>query len=270
MLDRRHAHVVLRPAMRKLCLSVALVLLASCVVDKPDPVETFDGLLVTSKADAPSGYLGSLSYGMTSAPVAYKNPPRFRVFSFEGTAGDAVVVDVRSAKGDAIAWVLDADGNVVGYNDDADSRTLNAHIDTTLVATGTHYIVFRDYWLKKATFTVELQGTPAAPPPPTPVMIDPTVLVGVWEGESFSDSGGAPEPVPPGHYYRFEADGTIAMGCGTNASGTWAIDANGYTLNITLGGGSVQLQWVVIALDAMKLSFVEGGDIFNYKRSACP
>ena len=251
-------------------LVLASLVAATGCVTKEEPVESFDSLLDQGKADAPAWLLGSLSYGQSSGPVPYRMPPRFRGFSFQGTAGDAVSVDVRSAKGDAVAWILDGQGNVLGSNDDASGKTLDAHVDVTLAQTGTHYIVFRDYWLRRATFTVDLSGTPAGPPPPTPVMIDPVLLAGVWEGESFSDSGGTPEPVPPGQYYRFEASGAIAMGCGTQPSGTWAVDANGYTLNIVLGGGTVNLQWVVIGLDTMKLSFVEGGDIFNYKRSACP
>lgn len=259
--------------MHKLCRSILILasLAAPACVTKEEPVESFDSLVETGKADAvPAWLLGSLSYGSSSGPVLYRVPPRLRGFSFAGAAGDAVVVDVRSRKGDAVAWVIDGAGNVLGSNDDAGPSTLDAHVEVTLAQTGTHYIVFRDYWLRRATFTVDLAGTPAGPPPPTPVMIDPELIVGVWEGESFSDSGNAPEPVPPGQFYRFEADGSIAFGCGTQPGGTWAIDANGYTLNVVLGGGSVHLEWVVIALDAMKLSFVEGGDIFNYTRSACP
>jgi hypothetical protein len=250
-------------------LLIAFVLAAGCAT-KEEPVESFESL-VGGKADAgPAWLIGSLTYGSSSGPVLYRPVPRFRGFSFEGTAGDAVVVDVRSRKGDAIAWVLDGEGNVLGSNDDADPRTLDAHVEVTLAQTGTHYIVFRDYWLQRQTFTVDLSGTPVGPPPPTPVMIDPALLAGVWEAESFADSGNAPEPAPPGQYYRFNADGTFAFGCGTPADATWSIDPNGYTLNMVLGGGSVNIQWFVIALDSMKWSFVEGGDIFNYKRSACP
>ena len=259
--------------MHKLCSSiiVAASLAAIGCVEKEEPVESFDSLVEAGKADAaPAWLLGSLSYGQSSGPVWYRVPPRFRGFSFEGTAGDVVTIDVRSRRGDAVAWVIDSAGNVLGFNDDAAPSTLDAHVEATLAETGTHYIVFRDYWLRRNWFTVELAGTPAGPPPPTPVMIDPELLVGVWEGESFSDSGNPPEPVPPGHYYVFSADGTIALGCGTQPGGTWSVDSNGYTINVALGGGTVSLQWVVIALDAMKLSFVEGGDIFNFKRSACP
>jgi hypothetical protein len=263
--------------MRTICRSILLVasLAAAGCVTKEEPVESFDSLLDTGKADAaPAWLLGSLSYGTSSGPVLYRTPPRFRGFSFEGAAGDAVVVDVRSRKGDAVAWVLDSQGNVLGSNDDASPRTLDARVEVTLAQSGTHYIVFRDYWLRRNTFTVDLSGTPVGPPPPTPVMIDEQLLVGVWEGESFADSGNPPEPVPPGTFYRFEIDSMgnrgFAFGCGTQPDATWEIDPNGYTLNVTLGGGSVNVQWVVIRLDAMKLSFVEGGDIFNYKRSSCP
>ncbi len=258
--------------MQTLCRSILLIgsLVAVGCVSKDEPVESFEGLLGGKADAAPAWLLGSLSYGSSSGPVLYRTPPRLRGYSFQGTAGDAVVVDVRSRKGDAVAWVLDSHGNVLASNDDASPKTLDAHVEVTLEQTGTHYIVFRDYWLRRNTFTVDLAGTPAGPPPPTPVQIDPSLLVGVWEAESYEDSGNAPEPAPPGQYYRFNADGSFAFGCGTQADSAWAIDPNGYTLNMSLGGGSVSIQWFVIKLDAMKWSFVEGGDIFNYKRSACP
>jgi hypothetical protein len=258
--------------MHSICRSfllVGAVLVAGCVA-KEEPVESFDSLLGGKADGGPAWLLGSLSYGSSSGPVLYRTPPRFRGFSFEGAAGDAIVVDVRSRKGDAIAWVIDGQGNVLGHNDDADPRTRDAHVEATLEQTGTHYIVFRDYWLRRNTFTVDLNGTPAGPPPPTPVQIDPALLVGVWEGEAMEDSGNPPEPVPPGYFYRFEANGGFAFGCGNAPDATWAIDPNGYTLNVTFGGGSTTVQWFVIRLDAMKLSFVEGGDIFHYKRSSCP
>lgn len=104
--------------------------------------------------------VGSLDYGQTSAPVAYTNNPRYRAFKFAGAAGDAIDVWVRSQDGDAVAWVLDNDFKSLGYNDDADSTTTDAHVSVTLPANAsqTHYIVFREFDQQKATFTVSLKG----------------------------------------------------------------------------------------------------------------
>jgi len=112
--------------------------------------------------------VGSLTFGETSAPIVYTANPRFRAFKFAADAGDKVTVDVTSTNGDAVAWILNDEFEVVASNDDADETTFDAHIDVTLPAlptyedgTGrrTHYIVFRDFWLRRRTFTVALAGT---------------------------------------------------------------------------------------------------------------
>jgi hypothetical protein len=106
--------------------------------------------------------LGSLDYGQTSDAVAYHNPPRFRAFKFAGHTGDQVDAWVRSSNGgDAVAWILDDGFNVLGHNDDADSTTADAHVTATLTANtdptvATYYVVYREYNLDDALFTVEL------------------------------------------------------------------------------------------------------------------
>lgn len=110
---------------------------------------------------------GSLTYGETSAPIAYQNPARFRAVKFAGNEGDEVDVYVRSKTGDAVTWLLDDSMKVVGSNDDAGAGTFDSHVHVTLPklpksGSATHYVVFREYDLAPATFTVELQGKPAA------------------------------------------------------------------------------------------------------------
>jgi hypothetical protein len=110
---------------------------------------------------------GSLTYGETSATIAYKNPARFRAVKFAGGEGDEIDVYVRSKTGDSVAWVLDDSMKVLGSNDDADG-SLDSHVHLKLPklprsGSATHYVVFRDYDLVAGNFTVELQGKPAAP-----------------------------------------------------------------------------------------------------------
>lgn len=107
--------------------------------------------------------VGSLDYGQTSDAVDYTGHPKYRAFKFAGNEGDHVDVWVRSQDGDAVAWVLDNDFTVLGHNDDASDDTLDAHVKVTLPAnpSATHYVVFREYDKQHATFTVQLDGTPA-------------------------------------------------------------------------------------------------------------
>jgi hypothetical protein len=105
--------------------------------------------------------VGSLDFGTTSATVKYTSSPRYRAFKLAANGGDTVDAWVRSTKGDAVAWLLDNDFNIVASNDDADHTTLDSHIVATVPASAsaTHYIVFRDYSLESHNFTVQLAGT---------------------------------------------------------------------------------------------------------------
>lgn len=108
--------------------------------------------------------VGSLEYGDTSATVRYNSTPRYRAFKFAGNAGDNVDIWVRGTRGDAVAFLLDDNRNIIASNDDAaEGGTLNAHITASLTANAnpdihTYYIAFRDYYFTSRNFTVELQG----------------------------------------------------------------------------------------------------------------
>jgi hypothetical protein len=146
-----------------------LVTVAACA-GKEEPTDNDFGALagLEGKSDQLSGtalLLGSLSYGETSAVVSYRNPPRYRAFKFGGQKGDQVTVDVRSVNGgDAVAWVITDAGTVIGYNDDADDSTYDAHIEVTLPGNVnpdivTYYVVFREYNVsRRGKFQVQLQG----------------------------------------------------------------------------------------------------------------
>ncbi len=120
-----------------------------------------------AKTDLPTNttYLGDLSGkgGGIAWPVTYTRTPRYRSVGFWGVGGDVVDIWVTSPDGDAVAWLLDFQGNVIASNDDASSDTTDAHIHATLTASNGHYFIyFREYYRHKAHFTVtEVGGHPA-------------------------------------------------------------------------------------------------------------
>ncbi len=147
--------------------SLACVLLLSACSSKAPVTDDFSALAgMDEKSDSFSyrmKILGSLDYGQSSDPVKYTKSPRYRAYKFAGYEGDRVDVWVRSSDGgDAVAWVLDNGFHVLASNDDADSSTSDSHIVTTLPAddSATHYLVFRDYSLAAAHFTLDLAVQP--------------------------------------------------------------------------------------------------------------
>lgn len=147
-------------------LLVSVVAAAACTQAKAPVGDDFSALAgLDAKSDAFSYRMkiaGSLGYGQTQA-VTYSKSPRYRAVKFAGNAGDQVDVWVRSADGDAVAWVLDNGFHVLASNDDADDSTLDARLTLTLPAnaSATHYVVFRDYTLAPSHFTVALAGAAA-------------------------------------------------------------------------------------------------------------
>jgi hypothetical protein len=153
--------------MKRLLAFVAI--LSACGVAEKAPVT--DDLTTLSvegegdKNDSLSGQLkvaGSLSYGGAGS-VLYSSTPRYRGVTFAGKSGDKVDIWVSSTAGDSVAWLTDSAFNTLTYNDDASTSTLDSHLTFTLGASGTFYIVFRDYNLGSHYFTVSLAGTSAIP-----------------------------------------------------------------------------------------------------------
>ena len=119
--------------------------------------------LQVAKADGFSSALqvvAGLKNGQTSDPVAYTSQPLYRAFTFVGKAGDAIEAYVRSADGDAVAWLLDKSFNVITKADDSDGTT-DAHLSATLTnpTSDTFYLVFREFSDHAATFRVTLKGS---------------------------------------------------------------------------------------------------------------
>jgi hypothetical protein len=66
------------------------------------------------------------------------------VWTFQGTAGQAITIDVMSDEFDAYAQLLDATGNRLAEDDDAGGN-LNARLSFTLPATGQYQIVVNNF-----------------------------------------------------------------------------------------------------------------------------
>ncbi len=139
---------------RKLCMLLAVSALAACRPAAKAPVH--DTFTKVGKADA----IAPLGYGATAKVV--KTRGDYGWFKIDGRAGDAIDLAVKSKDGDAVAFVLDDNDDVVAVNDDADALTSDAHLVTALPADGTYYIAFREYSFAPASFTVALERTPAA------------------------------------------------------------------------------------------------------------
>jgi hypothetical protein len=146
--------------MKTRIVSLALIALAGCGSAKPEAIEDFSDLsALDEKSDAFSyrmRVLGTLAFGSTSQPVKYTSSPRFRAFKVVAKKGDSLDVWVRSTDGDAVTWLTDYKFNVIASNDDADQTTFDSHLTASVTKAGTYYIIFREYGLDKATFSVEL------------------------------------------------------------------------------------------------------------------
>ncbi len=137
---------------RKLCMLLAVGALMACRPMVKAPVH--DTFTKVGLADA----IAPLAYGATSKVI--KTRGDYGWFRFDGRYGDEVEITVKSPNGDAVAFVLDKNDDVVAVDDDADALTSDSHLTTTLPADGTYYIAFREYSFAPASFTVTLQGAP--------------------------------------------------------------------------------------------------------------
>ena len=112
-------------------------------------------------------YLGQIANGETKTNYYY-SPPTYRAYGFYAKGGDEITADVKSVDGDGMGWITTSSFDVLAANDDASSRTLDAKV-TYKVPAGTasraYRIVFRDYDLLEATFTVKvaIKSASAAP-----------------------------------------------------------------------------------------------------------
>src|SRR4051812_19764633 len=93
------------------------VVAAGCSVAKnPVDDDVTQAFIADAKADLPTNtkYLGDLGgKPAPQLPVLYTKKPKYRSVGFWGTAGDVYDIWATSTDGDAIAWLLDFQGNVI-------------------------------------------------------------------------------------------------------------------------------------------------------------
>ena len=134
-----------------------LAALTGCGSSGSASKESIDSSESDLKLSTPQ-YLGVIADGETKTSN-YRNPPRYRAFGFTASAGDEITVNVKSIDGDAMGWITTSGYTVLAANDDASSSTLDSKVVYTVPAgttTKTYRIVFRDYDLLDATFSVKL------------------------------------------------------------------------------------------------------------------
>ena len=135
----------------------AVAAVTGCGSSGSSSKESIDSSESDLKLSSPQ-YLGPIADGETKTSN-YRNPPRYRAFGFSASAGDQITVNVKSIDGDAMGWITTSGYTVLAANDDASSATLDSKVVYTVpagTATKSYRIVFRDYDLLDATFSVKL------------------------------------------------------------------------------------------------------------------
>jgi hypothetical protein len=136
---------------------VAFASLAGCSTESAEK-ESDDVASIESELKlSGTRWLGKMTNGETRTGYYY-NPPRYRSFSFDAKGGDEITVDIKSAEGDAVGYITDSYYTVLGYNDDY-GGSLDSKVTYKVPASQaarSFRIVFRDYDLLDATFTVKL------------------------------------------------------------------------------------------------------------------
>jgi len=152
--------------MRRTLRLATFALLAACSASPSTKSAPDDDFSAAAKSDWFSSkvqIVGTIAPG-TSADVPYANPPLYRGLRFTVDAGTRGALVARiSAPGkspeeaDPMAWLLDASGAPVAFNDDADATTADALIEARNLAPGSYTLLVRDYARRTATFRVEAQ-----------------------------------------------------------------------------------------------------------------
>jgi hypothetical protein len=145
--------------------------------------------------------LGSLTYGQTSAPVAYAKTPRYRAFSFVASAGDEVQIAINALSGKpAQVWLTTSTfANVT-------TSTTGQLPSAKLKTADTYYIVFRSSDFAPASYTVTLSKV-AVVPPAAPTWVVPPALIGVELPIELTCRRGAFAPWTVGGSVRIRAAG---------------------------------------------------------------
>ncbi len=132
------------------------VALAGCSSGGELPKEDIDTYAGELRLATPR-YLGEIEDG-ESRTNYYSNPPRYRAFGFNAKGGDTITATVKSLEGDAMGWITSSKFDVLAANDDY-GEDLDSKVVYEVPAgtpSRSYRIVFRDYSLVDATFTVSL------------------------------------------------------------------------------------------------------------------
>ncbi len=106
--------------------------------------------------------LGVLGNGMVRNGIAYDGSGDYLALFFRGRQGDVADIWVKAQTGaapDLAAWLVDAQGGAVAFNDNADAVTRDAHILAALPRSAHYYVLFKDALPDPATFSVTLAGS---------------------------------------------------------------------------------------------------------------
>jgi len=108
---------------------------------------------------------GPNSAALTASDCASFDGSYYKLWTFSGTAGDTVTIDMASTSFDAFLALLDPNGTPLIDNDDVSPTNTNASVTFTLTATGTWTVVANS--LKAAqsgayTLTFTSSACPAA------------------------------------------------------------------------------------------------------------
>ena len=146
-------------------LVTAFAAVAGCSTEGPGKGE--EDVAATESELKLSGtrYLGKIKSGETRTGYYYA-PPTYRSYGFDAKGGDELTVDVKSVYGDAVGFITDSSYNVLAFNDDASSSTLDSKMKYKIpsdLPARSYRIVFRDYDLLEATFSVTLSIKSTAP-----------------------------------------------------------------------------------------------------------
>jgi hypothetical protein len=137
---------------------VAVSALAACTTQDASSGKEDVGAYESDLKLSSPRYLGPIANGETITAYYY-DPPRYRSFGFYARGGDQITIDISSLYGDAMGWITDSSYNVLAANDDASYATLDSKVTYTVPAgkaKRAYRIVFRDYDLLDATFSVSL------------------------------------------------------------------------------------------------------------------
>jgi hypothetical protein len=149
----------------QLSLTLALVatIASGCAVDTQDEAEddNVSESELTALKSVEVNYQ-ELRNGMEALRLEVTAPSKFHAFKFTAQEGSKLVAYVVTNNGtDPMAYILDANFNMLKRNDNRDASTKDSEIRFTVPKTGTYHIAFRNRERTPTTFLARLAQAPA-------------------------------------------------------------------------------------------------------------